>query len=213
MFDECVIPCADGDMTEKSQTKRGIEHAMKYAKDVIRQRSLANLRAMEKPRSKTFQSTANLLKQATGTWTDSSATQSTFASAQLSALVDSIEPFIYRTTPMCKAMQSAFNTYCSNTHEQKFLFLLSDGESTDGNPVQFASQLRGQKVLVFACLLTSQSISYPRRLYYEADPNWNQAQRQMFKLSSTVENCHSAMSILLEQGWELPADGQSRLLN
>ncbi|CAF4126014.1 unnamed protein product, partial [Rotaria magnacalcarata] len=200
-----------GDMMEESKTKEQIEHAINHAKDIIRQRSLKRLRKMETPRSKTFQSTASLLKQVTGTWAGSSATQSTFTSAQLSALVDSIEPFIYGNTPMCEAMQSALNTYSSSTHEQKFLFLLSDGESTDGNPAQFASQFHDQKVLVFACLLTSQSISYPRRLYYQADSNWTQAQRQMFELSSTVENCHSAMSILLEQGWELPADGHSRL--
>ncbi|CAF3983592.1 unnamed protein product [Rotaria magnacalcarata] len=164
-----------GDMMEESKTKEQIEHAINYAKDIIRQRSLKRLRTMETPRN-------------------SSATQSTFTSAQLSALVDSIEPFIYGNTPMREAMQSALNTYCSSTHEQKFLFLLSDGESTDGNPAQFASQLHDQK-----------------RLYYQADSNWTQAQRQMFELSSTVENCHSAMSILLEQGWELPADGHSRL--
>ncbi|CAF0972664.1 unnamed protein product [Adineta steineri] len=199
------------DWMEDRQTKEKIEDAMKYAKDVIRQRSLPKLKTMEQPRSKTFQSTMNLLKQVTGTWTNPSKTQSTFTSAQLSALVDSIEPFIYGETPMCKAIQSAVNTYYSSSHEQKVLFLLSDGESTDGNPVQFASKLHDQNVLVFACLLTSQSISYPRRLYYKADPNWSQAQKQMFELSSTVENCHSAMSILLEQGWELPADGHSRI--
>ncbi|CAF2091832.1 unnamed protein product [Rotaria magnacalcarata] len=83
-----------GDMMEESKTKEQIEHAINYAKDIIRQRSLKRLRTMETPRT---------------------------------------------------------------------------------------------------------------------DSNWTQAQRQMFELSSTVENCHSAMSILLEQGWELPADGHSRL--
>ncbi|CAF0865067.1 unnamed protein product [Adineta steineri] len=200
-----------GNRAEENQTKEKVEDAIKHAKDVIRQRSLARLRTMEKPRSKTFQSTTNLLKQVTGTSANSSETQSTFTSAQLAALVDSIEPFIYGGTPMCKAMQSALDTYCISSHEQKVLFLLSDGESTDGDPARFASQLHDKKVLVFACLLTSQSISYPRRLYYKADPNWSQAQKQMFELSSAVENCHSAMSILLEQGWELPADGHSRL--
>ena len=99
-----------GDYLEEKRTKTQVEHALNYSKDIIRQRSLPRLRAMEKPRTKTFQSTANLLKQVTDTYTDSSATQPTLTSVQLVALVDSIEPFIYGATPICKAMQSALNT-------------------------------------------------------------------------------------------------------
>lgn len=82
-----------GDYLEEKRIKTKVEHALNYSNDIIRQRSLPRLRAMEKPRTKTFQSTVNMLKQVTGTCTDSSATPSTLTSVQLAALVDSIEPF------------------------------------------------------------------------------------------------------------------------
>jgi hypothetical protein len=112
---------------------------------------------------------------------------------------------------MCKALKSALEIFTSSAHKPKVLFLLSNGEAQDGSPLQFFKQPRENKVLVFVCLLTSDNIPHPRRLYYEPDPNWTKAQRDMFELSSTVENTHSAMSILLEQRWELPAEGHSRL--
>ncbi|CAF3709580.1 unnamed protein product [Rotaria socialis] len=180
-------------------------------KHLLRQPIVEKLRTMTRPESRTFNSTVNLLKQVTNTSSDSSKTQQSLTSAQLSALADSIEPFIYGNTPMCQALQSALHTFCSGTHKQKVLFLLSDGESTDGNPTRFAQELRKLNVLVFACILTSKNISNPRQLYYEPDPNWSKAHREMFELSTTVENSHSAMSILQEQKWDLPPAGHSRL--
>ena len=112
---------------------------------------------------------------------------------------------------MCKALSDALDIFRSSTDPSKVLFIFSDGESTDGDPAQFAEQLHKNKVMVFSCLLTSENISHARRLHYELDVSWTKAQQQMFQLSSTVENTHSAMSVLLEQGWELPASGHSRL--
>ncbi|CAF4555109.1 unnamed protein product, partial [Rotaria sp. Silwood2] len=164
---------------------------------------------MAKPQIKSFQSTVNLLKRIAGG--TSSSTSHLFAPEQLSNLVDSIEPFIYGSTPMCEALTYALKIFSSSTDQLKVLFLISDGKSTDGDPVRFAKQLHDNNVIVFSCLLTSENISHPRRLYYEPDGRWTEAQQQMFQLSSTVENTHSAMSILLEQKWELPASGHSRL--
>jgi hypothetical protein len=123
--------CDDGDTTEKKaaeeQVKRAIEHAygpatthiadlvnihvnvhvdrsMRDLKLLLRQSIVKRLRTMERPESKTFQSTVNLLKQVTHTSLDSSTTQQSLTSAQLSALADSIEPFIYGGTPMCEAL-------------------------------------------------------------------------------------------------------------
>jgi hypothetical protein len=206
--------CQNRRVVEERATKEQVRLAIEHGKDVIRQRPLKRLKMMTRPQIKTFQSTVNLLKQITATLsspTSSSRTEQPFTSVQLSTLVDSIEPYIYGNTPMCEALRSTLDTFRSSAHQQKILFLLSDGESTDGNPVEFAQQLHDNNVIVFACLLTSNNISHPRRLYYEPDTNWTEAQRHMFELSSTVENTYSAMSILLEQNWELPASGHSRL--
>jgi hypothetical protein len=202
--------CQNRRTVEERATREQVRLAIEHGKDVIRQRPLQRLRMMARPQIKTFQSTVNLLKQITAT-SSSSRTEQPFTSVQLSTLVDSIEPYIYGNTPMCEALRSALDTFHSSAYQQKILFLLSDGKSTDGNPVEFAQQLHDNNVFVFACLLTSHNISHPRRLCYEPDTNWTEAQRHMFELSSTVENTHSAMSILLEKNWELPASGHSRL--
>lgn len=93
----------------------------------------------------------------------------------------------------------------------KCLFLLTDGEATDGNPLDYLGRLSDQKIFVFVCLLTSNDIEHPRRLYFRPEENWSKAQKNMFELCSSIENTHSAMSVLLEHGWKLPIEGRSRL--
>ena len=205
--------CENSNETERQATREQADRAMKSAKEVIRKRTLPRLREMSRPICKSLESTINLLQEVAGTSpsSNSSPTQTSMSAAELSFLVDSIEPYIYGNTPMCGALRSALDMFHASTHSRKVLFLLSDGEATDGDPVQFAEQFRQNHVLIFVCLLTSDNISDPRRLYYDPDSKWSKAHRAMFELSSTVENCHSAMSILLEQGWELPEAGHSRL--
>ena len=112
---------------------------------------------------------------------------------------------------MCQALSHASEIFASSTDPVKVLFLISDGESTDGDPARFAKHLHDNNVIVFCCLLTSENLSQSRRLYYEPDARLTKAQHQLFQLSSTVENSHSAISVLLEQKWELDPAGHSRL--
>ncbi|CAF0803933.1 unnamed protein product [Didymodactylos carnosus] len=193
----------------ESFSRKEADEMIEYAKSVIRKRCLPTLQAMAKPQIKSFESTVNLLngmaKGATLSTTHS------FTSEQLSGFVASIDPFIYGNTPMCQALSYATEIFTSSTDPVKVLFLISDGESTDGDPAQFAKRLHDNKVIVFCCLLTFENLSQPRRLYYEPDVRLTKAQHQMFQLSSTVENSHSGMLVLLEQKWELPAAGHSGL--
>ncbi|CAF0925126.1 unnamed protein product [Adineta steineri] len=205
--------CSDSTEVEREATREQANRAMKYARNQIRIRTIPKLREISRPVKKTLESTINLLQEVAGTSPshNSSQTKDNLSAAELSLLVDSIEPYIYGNTPMCEALESALDMFRSATHSRKVLFLLSDGEATDGDPVPFAQQLRENGVLVFICLLTSENIPHPKALYYEPDPQWTEAQRAMFELSSTVENTHSAMSVLLEQNWKLAAAGKSRL--
>jgi hypothetical protein len=197
---------------EEKETRKQAVRAIEKAKSNINKRLLEELKAMKVPKTKTFKSTIDLLHEVAGTSSPSSTSkEKSFSAVQLKNLVSSIEPFIYGNTPMCEALRLALQVFNSSTHDDKVLFLLTDGEATDGNPVQFAKELRDKDVHVFVCLITPGNIPCPRRLYYEAEEKWTEAQKDMFELSSTVENSHSAMSVLLEQGWKLPADGQSRL--
>lgn len=206
--------CSNSNETERTTTREQAARAMNHARDVIRMRTIPKLREMAKPRSKTLLSTINLLQEVAGRLPSSSSSPSpdSLSPADSSHLVDFIEPYIYGDTPMYEALESALDVFRSNPDSRKILFLLSDGEATDKNDSKrLAEELRKNKVLVFACLLTAQNISHPRRLYYKPEPHWTEAQRVMFELSSTVENTHPAMSILLKQKWEPDDSGHSRL--
>jgi hypothetical protein len=150
------------------------------------------------------------LKAAFDTNLPSTSENEPLSDAQYSKLVNSIEPYIFGQTPMCEALQAAINVFSTNI-DQKILFLLTDGQATDGSPLKFAKELRDQNVLVFVCLLTSENIPHPKRLYYKPQGIWSKEQKIVFELSSPVSNTHSAMSILLEQGWDLDISGESRL--
>lgn len=159
-----------------------------------------------KPKNKTFKQTIDLLHRIT-----KSNTQSELNKEHISDLVHSVEPFIYGGTPMCKVLASALTTFENINDIDKVLFLLTDGEATDGDPSEFISELEQKEILVFVCLLTHDDISHPRKLYYKSDDNWSDAHKKMFELSSTVSTTHSGMTILLENGWELPSEGACKL--
>jgi hypothetical protein len=197
---------------EKEVTREHANHAIEKAKAIIRKQ----FEEMLRPKRKTVKATIDLLHRVAGKSSSSSSSSSSskdksLSAKQLTNLVSSIEPYIYGDTPMCEALRTALDMFRPSTHDHKVLFLLTDGEATDGDPVKLAKNLDDNNIQVFVCLISSDKIPHPRRLYYEPDPNWTKEQLDMFKLSSPVENTHSAMSVLLEHGWELPASGQSRL--
>ena len=91
----------------------------------------------------------------------------------------------------------------------KILFLISDGESTDVNPTRFGQDSPQSNVTVSSRLLTSENLSQSRRL-----SNIKQIlDGQMFHLSSTIENSHPIISILLELKWKIPSDSHSHIFH
>ncbi|CAF1269533.1 unnamed protein product, partial [Didymodactylos carnosus] len=145
--------CSDSNETERQATREQADRAMKYAKDVIRERTLPRLREMSRPISKSLESTINLLQEVAGIspLSNLSPTQKSMSAAELSFLVDSIEPYTYGNTPLCEALRAALDMFHSSIHSRKVLFLLSDGEATDGDPFQFAQQFGDKGVVVFVC--------------------------------------------------------------
>ena len=129
-------------------------------------------------------------------------------------LVNEIAPFIYGGTPLCMAMNEALHIFkqtCADT--TKVLFILSDGESADGDPLPIAEELRALGVCIVTCYLTSDHIDSPKCMLDNANPNWsrNDGRLALFKMSSTMKNTHTPISYLIDVGWELPPSGESRL--
>ena len=81
-------------------------------------------------------------------------------------LVDNIEPYIYGCTPMCEALHYALSIFKqADKDASKVLFILSDGMSTDGDPLPLAKELQELGVRIVTCYLTSDHIYNPKCLY------------------------------------------------
>ena len=64
---------------------------------------------------------------------------------------------------MCESLRSAqaiFNNGTA-TEQKKVLFLLSDGQSADGDPLPIADRLHALGVTIVTCFLTSDPIENP----------------------------------------------------
>jgi Mg-chelatase subunit ChlD len=64
---------------------------------------------------------------------------------QVNNILATIEPYIYGGTPMCAALESATGLFHSVSADDKALFILSDGEASDGDPTVIASQLKAME--------------------------------------------------------------------
>ena len=112
---------------------------------------------------------------------------------------------------MCRALQSALDLYSKSSHAEKVLFILSDGKADDGDPELLCSQLKDCSVTIFCCFLSEKTIMNSRKLYDKPDKSWDEAHIKMFNMSSIIPNTSTALSILVDNGWELPESGECRL--
>ena len=66
------------------------------------------------------------------------------SSSEVEEIIDSIKPYIYGRTPMVKALRDAKEIFDADINLEinpKILFILSDGYSTDGDPIYNAQEL------------------------------------------------------------------------
>ena len=194
--------------------------AYKYAKDIISGRSeedvfIENLVSLPKPWpvQYVFELLDELLQmKPAGASSGSDVDKSAHDAVQ--ELIDTIKPYIYGGTPMCKAMNQALSIFRKvDKDEAKVLFILSEGESGDGDPCPIAQELKELGVRIVTCYLTDAHIQHPKRLLDAEDPTWGSrgGQLALFEMSSTMHNTHTPVSYLVDAGWELPLSGESRL--
>ena len=127
--------------------------------------------------------------------------------------VEVIKPFIFGYTPMCKAMKEALAVFevtkiggCKD-----ILFILSDGSSTDGDPLPIAKKLRCMDVVIATCFLTSDSISNPKMLYDKTNFPFVDHRSVLFNMSTVMENTQPPITNLVDAKWELSRTGESCL--
>lgn len=104
---------------------------------------------------------------------------------------------------------SAFNKYLDAVH--RVLILVSDGLSTNGDPLRLARDLQQAKVSIATVYVTSNRTGAPRRLYYQQIEAWGSGQRILFRMAAKVAGVAHPIPVLTSVGWEVPSDGEVAL--
>lgn len=119
---------------------------------------------------------------------------------------------MFGSTPMVQAFQKAAERVAKESALQSFgakiLFVLSDGEPTDGPAPQVASlaaKLASDGVLIVSCYVTDQDITAPRTLYNAIGANWPAGATLMFQCASALPKNSPFEAYLSEHHWSCPA--------
>ena len=124
-------------------------------------------------------------------------------------LLESVEPFIYGRTPFYESLQKATKLFKGETSKNKLLFVLSDGDPTDGSNddsdkiSQITSQVNEAGVKIVSCFITRSTNIYPKRLYDEMQLSWESGAKFLFSLSSKVSTQYLPRAILVKRGWTI----------
>jgi hypothetical protein len=124
-------------------------------------------------------------------------------------LRENIEPFIYGLTPLYESLEKATNLFEGFPSKRKLLFVLSDGQPTDGrnkgsNEMEkIRSKLENAGVKIVSCFIAGSTDIDPKRLYDEEQADWEPGATFLFSLSSEVPTQHLPRAILIKRGWTI----------
>ena len=136
---------------------------------------------------------------------------------RMKKLLKNVEPFIYGRTPLYESLEKAKELFKIDNSKHKLLFVLSDGDPSDGpegaNPKikQIAYELSRAGVQVVSCFVTRSEDVHPKRLYDEMQPSWKPEAKFLFSLSSHVPTQHLPRAILVKRSkkddnWKIDID-------
>ena len=121
-------------------------------------------------------------------------------------LLQSVEPYIYGGTPLYQSIEKAIALFQASrfTSHKKLLFILSDGETTDGAGMnRVVSKLTASGVTVVSCFVSDSTLIEPRRLFGKMRSSWNEGAKFMFSLSSKVSTQSLPRTIFVKRGWTI----------
>ncbi len=127
-------------------------------------------------------------------------------------LLDTLHRYMYGHTPMREALHSSWATFLQHPRaEQRVLVLISDGGSTDGDPLPYARRLQRANISIAAVYLTPDRAVPQRQLHYEAAEGWNVGQRSLIDMAARVPWHTHPIPALASLGWEVPSSGECAL--
>ena len=128
-------------------------------------------------------------------------------------LLQRVEPYIYGATPLYQAIRTATKCFEKNAStfrsHTKLLFVLSDGDPTDGEDndsariKEAATRLENAGVTVVGCFLTKSTMIQPRQLYSEMKTDWDQGAKFLFSLSSITPTQSIPRTMFVKRDWSI----------
>jgi hypothetical protein len=115
---------------------------------------------------------------------------------------------------MCATFQGVFRKIAETEtrYHHHLLFIVTDGASTDGNPMPFVHEkVKETQATHVCCLLTSDYIPSPRSLLYQEPDGLDSNAQNLFKMSSKVTTDSAAFDFLQRRRWTIPTEGKCRL--
>lgn len=127
-------------------------------------------------------------------------------------LLDNLRSYMYGNTPRRESITKASAVFGSRSaSQQQILVLISDGQSTDGNPMPVAEQLKSQGVDIATIFLTNESRHAQKRLYDKSAQSWDYGRRALFEMATRVSGAAHPIPVLASMGWAVPSSGECGL--
>ena len=126
-------------------------------------------------------------------------------------LLQSVEPYIYGRTPFYESIEEAIELFQASrfSSHKKLLFILSDGDPTDGDTMdraridQVVQKLTEVDVTVVSCFVTDSEQVEPKRLFSWMRLRWKSGEKFMFSLSSKLSTQSLPRTIFVDRGWTI----------
>jgi hypothetical protein len=126
--------------------------------------------------------------------------------------LDLLRRYMYGVTPLCDALTRSLTAFLSTpSDDDRVLLLISDGNSTDGDPLSCARDLQREKVTIATVYLTDDRTVPRRGLYDQPARNWNVGQTTLFELSTKIDGATHPIPVLASMGWQVPSSGECAL--
>jgi hypothetical protein len=128
------------------------------------------------------------------------------------ALLEMLRKYMYGSTSMREALSLSLDVFRKQPNaERRILVLISDGDSTDGDPVPIARKLQQANITLAAIYLTSNRGATRLRLYDRVAEGWNVGQRTLCDMVAKVACVTHPIPVLASMGWDVPSSGECAL--
>lgn len=123
------------------------------------------------------------------------------------------EELIYGSTPMRSALEEIHERFKRELNKRPsdtipVLFIISDGEPTDGEPRPYAESIKELGVTIVTCFVTSMDVLNPKTLVGNSEGITNAGARLMYDMASPIDENSEYARFLLKKGWTINENGK-----